>query len=186
MDSNAGDLIIHDSPTLLVVRKKWSIFGAVLLFGFVTFLFFASFKGEYYKEINPFSVFMLIFTVYIVYMTAMQFANTTTVSLDKIRFTVIHEPITFLGPKNLDIPTSEILQIYCKKRRGKKSGWGYMLCLKTKNHGHIEILNRLIDEDEALFLEKKFEDFLGVKDEAVNVALGAREKIVSSEDGTKV
>ena len=177
-----GGLIIQENATSLVIQIKWPIFGAVLMFGFIVFLAVVSVKGEYYKELNIFSVFMAIFTAYVLYMAVMQLANTTTVVLDKSRLAVTHEPITFLGHGNIDISTSEIQQIYCKKRRGKKSGWGYMLCLKTKNRGHIEILNRLIDEEEALLLEKKFEDFLGIKDEAVNVKLGVREKIVSSKE----
>ena len=102
------------------------------------------------------------------YFTLCGFLNRTIITVDGGRLTVRHTPLPWPGNRSLD--TADVKQLYCRRRiRNGRNGSSetYDLHLITSNNAKIKLASGLEDPEQALFLEQRIEQYLGIQDQPV-------------------
>lgn len=101
----------------------------------------------------------------LLYVGVAGFLNTTMIKVDGFRLTITHQPILWLHTPELR--TDNIVQLYCTLHinRGKTyTRYSYQLHAIVKNGDHICLLKGIEKAEQAQFLERKIENFLGIRD----------------------
>lgn len=101
------------------------------------------------------------------YSVVASFVNRTIIEINERELSIRHEPLPWPGNKTL--PTLEVDQLYCQHteshgKNGATHRYGVHARLRD---GRAEELASFNDAQEALFLEQRVEQILGLEDEAV-------------------
>lgn len=102
------------------------------------------------------------------YLVICSFVNTTKVLVESGRLSVRHGPLPW--PGNVELDTYNLDQLYCRQHiRHSRNGVSesYQVHAITKDQRKIKLISGLSDPEQALFLEQKIEQHLGIEDRAV-------------------
>ena len=100
------------------------------------------------------------------YYTLAGFLNRSQVSLDRTSFSVTHGPLPWLG--NLQVPITQIDQLYCKEKPGKNnSSTSYQLSVVLKDGRKKDLLSNLDSPEIGFYLEHQVESWLNIPDRPV-------------------
>ncbi len=106
------------------------------------------------------------------YFTLALLFNRTHLYANQSKMEIKHTPLPWFGNKVLNVP--DIKQLFSKKvvtrtKNGTQTSYKVMARMHTGKD--IKLLANLADREQALFIEKQFESYLGIKDEDVEGAL---------------
>lgn len=164
----------------LVIFHKWWSFKYIGLALFCVAWF--AFLG-YVFTINK-SAILFVFAalqaaigVFLAYYTAAGFVNSTIITVTLQELTISHGPMWWPGGQTLQTETIE--QLYCKEveRRNTKTDsegnrtesihYSYELYSLNTNNRSVKLISGLDEPEEALFMERVIEDFLGIEEAPV-------------------
>jgi hypothetical protein len=112
--------------------------------------------------------------LFLIYFVVASWFNTTTVTVDKHKVTIKHEPVYWAG--NTECLNMLIDQLYCVERIHKnKNGtsYSYQVHLKTKDGQTRKLITGLKEPQQALFLEQEIEKFLDIENQPIRGELPA-------------
>ena len=98
------------------------------------------------------------------YYTLAGFINSSTVRVDRRRFSVSHGPLPWFGA--VDVPISDLKQFYTEEKRGENST-NYQLNVVLKNGRKMKLLSNLQNPDVGFFIEQQIESWLNIDDQPV-------------------
>ena len=168
---------VYETADELTIRRRWysppvwflALFCVMWLSG-TTYFFLDSLRHHLLSL-----PFLLIFPVpvgiFLLYTVASLFLNVTDIVIAKGRLTVRHFPLPWPGKQ--DIPTSSIVQLYCRIERiptkhKQVFEKGPRVHVVLGNRSEINLFKHLYPElQEALFIEQTIERYLGIPDIAV-------------------
>jgi hypothetical protein len=148
----------------LVITVRW--FYPQLVFLAFFCVAWDSLLFLYYANVGPGSVAAILFPIVhvtggfvLTCCTIAGFVNRTWIVADRGTLAVRHAPIPWLG--NRRVPTAEIEQLHHKQvtRSGHVS---YTLAALMKGGQEIDLVTDLRHADQALFLQQRLEDRLGI------------------------
>lgn len=100
------------------------------------------------------------------YYTLAGFLNRSWLHLDREYFTVGHGPLPWWG--NLHVPVTQVGQLYCKEKPGKKnSGQTYQLSVVLKDGRKKDLLSNLDSPEIGFYIEHQIESWLKIPDRPV-------------------
>lgn len=159
---------IDDAAGAFRIRWKWSKLVAIplLIFSVAWDGFLLAWYLGAFSRGNP-SLIELLFPlghvaagIAILYVAIAFLANTTTVAIASGQIAVSHGPVPWPGSRTLH--TTEIRQLFCCERRGRKGGRSYDVMARLTSDREVSLLSGLADEREARFLEQRIEERLGL------------------------
>lgn len=144
------------------------VFFVIAWDGFLVFWYSFALRDGVPWIMTVFPIAHLAVGVGLTYFVVATFVNSTRVTATRERVRVVHGPLPWFG--NLDLPSDDIAQFYCKERvyRGKDgASVGYEVCVVRKSGASTRVLRRTNDMDQALYFEQVLERALGIRDEPV-------------------
>ncbi|MEZ6046727.1 MAG: hypothetical protein R3C11_14350 [Planctomycetaceae bacterium] len=164
-----------------VLRISWKWFSWVVAFLIPFCLIWNGFLVVWYSIALTMDeggmmriVFLLFPTIHLAvgagltYFTIATLFNRTTILVGDYRMKIEHGPIPWKG---VDISnTDDIDQIYCQEKvhRSKNgTNYTYQVMARMKSEKELNLLSNLSSIQEALFLEQRIEEFLGIEDRRV-------------------
>ncbi|MBC8875060.1 MAG: hypothetical protein H8E44_37025 [Planctomycetes bacterium] len=120
--------------------------------------------------VHPIAAGILLGLLVPIYLTAIY---RLAIVVDHQRISVRHEP--FFWPTKT-IPADDVEQLYCRRRLHRNQAadrtfYTYDVCVLTRHGRRKRILSRLPVESDAVFFEKRIEQFLGITDRDVEEGL---------------
>jgi len=106
--------------------------------------------------------------VVLTYSTVAHLFNATIITATRRALSIRHGPVPWIG--NREIQASDIEQLYCgeKVSRGRNgTSASYELCALMRDGGKVKLLSGLGEREEALFIEQRVEEQLGIADARV-------------------
>ena len=167
-------------PQLKIVRRWFSpviiflIFFCIAWDSFLVFWYAMAFSdlngGGMGWMMIIFPVAHVAVGVGLTYFTIAGILNKTKLSVDVGQLTVRHGPLPW--PGNRTLTTDELDQLYCTEhisRSGNStsSSTSYRVNVATRDGKKIKLLSGLSDADQALYIEQKIEEHLGIEDRPV-------------------
>jgi len=156
---------------LRIVRRWFSpvflflVFFCIAWDGFLVFWYGVALSGHAPCIMVVFPVLHVAVGVGLTYWTIAGFVNRTEIRVDSHELTVEHRPLPWFGAMRM--PVERIDQLYCKQKisRGKNgTSVTYQLIAAEKGGGTRKVLSGLMDSDQALFVERTVESYLGIRD----------------------
>lgn len=141
--------------------------GCIALLGFLGYVTY--FMMEPFESVDAFLKSDLIFFFSLVLgvfgvawlVLLSRVLNTITISTDKKEFKVIKNPLPFWD--NYTVAAQDIAQLYVTQHKTSSYRVHYHLVVELKNGDYKYIVNRFMNYKDALFLERKIEDFLNIE-----------------------
>jgi hypothetical protein len=171
---------VLDTGTELTLRYRW--FTPVALFlvffciawdSFLIFWYAMAFGGGAPCIFIIFPIAHVAVGVGLSYFTLALLLNSTEVRLTRYELSIRHGPLPWRG--NQTLAADDIRQLYCKRQiRHGKNGVSitYDVHALLKDGQGIKLLSGLNDEQQALFIEKRLEQWMGIRDQAVEGEVG--------------
>ncbi len=103
--------------------------------------------------------------VALTYSTLCAFVNRSVLTVSGGILTIKHQPLPWLG--NQSLAGADVEQIYCTEKLGRNpnsAGIQYIVNAKLKNGRQTKLLSGLVERDQALYIEQKLEEKLGIVD----------------------
>ncbi|MEM6396882.1 MAG: hypothetical protein AAF741_11095 [Bacteroidota bacterium] len=166
IENRSGELIIRwkNRP-----KMRWFLLFFSLLWNTIVGAFvFQALTGDF-SELW-FMSFHIVAGLVVAYITATMFVNKSEIRAGKTGLTTYSGPLPVLGG-NRQFAPAEIDQLFVKKGASQKSGnrithQYYDLAIRTKK-GKQKSLFGMMSQQEALELEQKIEDHLGIEDQVI-------------------
>ncbi len=169
-------LVVADDGVNLSIRRSWLTPGAIFLLfftiawdAFLIFWYSIAFTQKVPWIMIVFPVAHVAIGAGLTYFVIACFVNRTWISLDGGRLSVRHRPLPW--PGNVEIDSSEIDQLYCKRdvHHGSKGGTtvNYSLHAVLKGGRKQQLLSGVDEDDHVRFLEQQIEQRLGLADRRV-------------------
>lgn len=159
----------------LTIRKRWykpflflMAFFCVVWNGFLVAWYTIALGTGAPWIVKLFPLIHVAVGVGLTYATVCGFVNNTVIRVAGMTLSVRHGPLPWFGNRTLG--TSELKQLYCTRtlRRNRRSvSERYALNAVLAQGQKVELLGHDLDEEQALFLEQRIEDHLGIRDERV-------------------
>jgi hypothetical protein len=143
-------------------------FFCLIWFGFLAFWYKQAIEQNASWSMLAFPLIHLAAGVVIAYTTLAGFLNSTTVTVGQGKLAIHHSPLPW--PGNKEVQTTEIVQIYCEERLIRSRNGTrveYRLSAISHDDRKIKLLGRLNESDQARFLERKIEEYLGIENKHV-------------------
>jgi hypothetical protein len=145
----------------------WYFIGFGIIFGG---------KGE------PAAIMMVLFPIIhvavglgLTYFTIATFVNTTVIRLVGGELSVLHGPLPWYG--NLRLRAADVRQVYCTENHQRRKNGGesvtFTVNLLRQDQSKAMLLSYLTDMEEALYVQQKLRESLGLGDEHVAGAIRA-------------
>lgn len=159
----------------LTVAWRWyhpkHKFVFLITAGWFSFLFIwylaAGFKGDIFMMVFP--TLHAVAGLILLYVSVALYKNQTRVSLRGESITVRHWPLPWPGNKH--VPARAIEQLFCKGSIAYKINdepiMTYAVYARLHGGGSIDLVGRLNEAQQALYIEQQLEDCLGIVDIAV-------------------
>lgn len=167
---------VDESGSELRIILRWfsPLFFFFLFFciawdGFLVFWYGMAFRGDAPWIMIVFPIGHLAVGIGLTYWTIAGFVNRTEIVVDGRELSVRHRPMPWIG--TLRMPVDQIDQFYCKQRISRSNNNGtsvsYQLYALEKGGGKRKVLSGLMDSDHALYIERRVESYLGIRDRRV-------------------
>lgn len=157
----------------LVIARRW--FSAQLYFMLVFCIFWDGFLFNWYASAGKSgSLMMILFPlmhvgvgVSLTYHTIAGFLNRTWITATPTALTIRHAPLPWRGNRTLAV--EDIEQLYCKQGTGgsRDESVSYTLAAAMKDGTQLDLIKGLPQADQALFIEQRVEERLGIVDAPV-------------------
>lgn len=164
----------ESGPGLRIIRRWYSplffffVFFCIAWDGFLVFWYKIALSEGAPWIMSVFPVLHVAVGVGLTYWTIAGFVNRTEIVVDGRALSVVHRPMPWFG--SLRMPVEQIDQLYCRQKisHGKNgTSVSYQLFAAEKGGGKRKILSGLMDSDQALFVERSVESYLGIRDRRV-------------------
>ena len=176
------DVHVEDTATHLRLSKRWYQPGLFFLFFFCiawnAFLIGWYAIGSSASMPFGFKLIMMVFPIAhvavgvgLTYKVLTGFLNRTVVEVLSHQLSLHHTPLPWKG--NRTMATSEIKQLFCRKRRRSRNQQGvaafgnYDLVVVLHSGKQVILVKGENDLDHLLYLEQQIEKRLGIKDQAM-------------------
>jgi hypothetical protein len=171
-------LKVEEGPLGLTIQRRWFSWIAIFLIPFciawnsiLLFMFTGMFssRGELPWIVYVFPIGHVAVGVGVAYFTLALLLNSTRISAESGLIRIRHSPLPWRG--NLDLDASNLDQLFCKEKvnRGKNGvHYTYEVWAVTRDGKSRKILGTSLEQDQALYIEQKLEQALGVKDRPVS------------------
>lgn len=173
MIENRKKFNIDTQGDKLVISYKW--FSPVALFLVFFCIAWDGFLVMWFTIDSPvffklFAIIHLAVGIGLTYYTICLFVNTTFIEVDKHQISIWFTPLPWIGKKKVN--AKEIDQIFVKEKvtQGKNgTSRTYQLKALMKNGNNTTLLGSAVggEAEDSQFLERKIEDFLGIRDRQV-------------------
>ena len=156
---------------LRITRRWWSpvfiflVFFCIAWDGFLIFWYKVALSDDAPWLMALFPIVHVAVGIGLTYWTIAGFVNRTEIVVDSRELSVVHKPMPWFGATRLSV--DQIDQLYCKQKisHGKNgTSVSYQLFASEKGGGKQKILSGLMDSDHALFIERRVESYLGIRD----------------------
>lgn len=120
-----------------------------------------------------FILFCVVIGAFILYSVAANILNTTTVKVTHHKISVTHEPVPAKG--QLEIDVDQLKQLYCMQTFStdkNSTTTHYHVHALLKNDRDLKLISKLDSLKEAVYLEHKIEQYLGIEDTPVAGEIG--------------
>lgn len=156
------------------ICRKWFGFPIMLMSGFMVFWigiqFFTYFliTGEFGDAtviIYSFGAIFLLIDVFLFYLLAAGWMNKTDIFVNKQLMEIKHSPVPWMGNKKLDATT--LTQFYVHKSVATNDGRTtvtYEVHYLQKGQQSAKLIAGLAEREQAVFIEQKIENYLGIID----------------------
>lgn len=171
-------LSLTEDSREIIMEKKWfsmahiGTFLFALFWNSLIFFFYAMMiAGNVSIIILLFPVMHLIAGIWLFYYSICGFFNKTIISANKMEVSIKFTPMPWMGEKLIE--RSQILQFYIIEQTKKQSGTAvhtYDVQVLIKENKTISLITGLETPGEALFIEKKLEQFLHIENQPVEGA----------------
>lgn len=168
-------LTVEEGALGLSILRRWFHWSVVFLVpfcigwnGFIIFWYTMAFGHETPWIFKVFPLVHVVAGIGITYLTLATLFNRTRISVESGLIRIRHSPIPWRG--NQDLDASGVDQLYCKeKRHNGKNGphYTYEVWAMLRDNTSRKILSTSMNEDQALYIEQKLEQALGIKDRPV-------------------
>jgi hypothetical protein len=161
-------------PTAKSLTIRWRWFKATHLFLLFFAVIWCGFLVFWYTGATAagapwiFFVFPLVHVavgVGVFYSAVAGLLNSTTLIVGDGQLSIAHRPLPWLGARTL--AANEIKQLYCvEKIKRTKNGHATTYVVKAQRRGgdEVDLVKNLDEPAQALFIEQKVEDALGIQD----------------------
>lgn len=158
--------VVTDSNSRFEVRWSWGqppmrlVFGIASIISIVSIFVFPLVV----PALAAFRAFEVLIALPVLYMTAAQFLNSTSVALDRGVLSVKHGPLPWLG--NGSWTRQELAQLYCEALPGERRQQpdAYRLCGLLRDARRITLVTHVRDRAQVQWLEQTFERRLEIVD----------------------
>lgn len=161
-------------PTLSLVRRWFKPLQHIFTFlfsliwcSFLVFWYTMAAAGQAPLLFFLFPLIHVAVGIFLFYTSLAGFLNKTYIEVDGERIRVRHAPLPWIGGKEL--PSQNVRQLYCtsRTRRTKNGGSSTTYNVQVALHSGrpVDLLTKLGDLDQALFIEQEIERALGIEDE---------------------
>jgi hypothetical protein len=134
--------------------------------GFLCFWYSMAFSMDAPWIMIVFPIAHLAIGVGLTYSTLAGFLNRSHVEIDRETFSVNHGPLPWFG--NLQVPVTEVRQLYCKVKPGKQnSGPSYQLSVILKDGRKKDLISNLDSPEIGFYMEQQIENWLDIADHPV-------------------
>lgn len=182
MDSNETGLEIglrwfdiqSSNMVLLIFIVIWDIIGIKFLMDI--------FSRGHFADLMIFFCSFGIIPMLLTYIGVTILVNSTVFFVDLQSISIRHKPLFWPGNRN--IPSSDIVQLYCKVDNNRQINHCSTYCLKArlKNRQEVGLLYWLESPEYALFIEKEIEKYLEIADRPVDGELLKKAKYLGIAD----
>jgi hypothetical protein len=160
---------------LLISRRWFSLAFIFLAFfcaawdGFLVFWYGLAFtEADTPWIMVVFPIGHLAVGVFLTYFTLCGLLNRTVIKVESGRLTIRHGPLPW--PGNRDVDTADLDQLYCRRvirNTSNGSSETYQLHVLTKSGQQMKLVSGLDGPEQALFLEQRIEQYLGIENRPV-------------------
>jgi hypothetical protein len=173
-----GNFSLSEGSQEIVIEKKWfsiahlgTLLFALLWNGFTFFFYSLMMAGNVSVIILLFPVLHIMVGLWLLYYSLCGFVNKTIIRANQHELSVRHVPLPWNGDKLIE--RACIQQLYILEQTKKHRGsiiYSYDVQVVIHNHRNISLIKGLDTPEEALFIEKKIEQFLRIEDRPVEGA----------------
>lgn len=171
-----GIEVLHLMSELeIIIKWRKSAKTFILFFAFfwnafmAVFISIAAFAGSGIMLIA--SIPFVLVGIYLLYASVGYLINTSYITVDEDRLSVVHKPINFLIQKDHHYAPEDIKQLYVDKYKvGKKNEqnvYAYRVELVLKNGKQKTLVKELHSVEYARYIEQEIEFYLKIKDRPV-------------------
>lgn len=168
-------LTVEEKNGELIIKRVWRNWIVVVFFTMFSvmwnsgmfFIVSAIIKIQQYEYLF-FLMLHIPIGIGVAYHTICLIFNTTTIFCDRTKFSIKHHPLPYRGGRL--ISTHEIKQLYCKEIKGRKTT-SYEVRLIDNRNNDVTLVSGLEVSEQALYVEQKVEQFLGIKQQDVRGAM---------------
>lgn len=164
-----------DHFTLILTWFSYGNLPVMLIIILFNFLFWFDRSGS-----NPLPL-MIIFRLLgigLLYWVLVMLLNRTEFQTDRQTLTVRHRPLPW--PGNRSVALAEVDQLFVtrsvRRRRASRTLYSYRVNAYLKDGERRSLVTDLHDPAEALFVEKKLENFLGITDRPIEGEFSGEEE----------
>lgn len=166
-------ITVEEESGEVTYRRRWfhrGVLGFPLVWIFLGALVFAAYEKETSGgAVSVVTLLLAAITLLMVYSNIAHVTNTTTVRLGRETLTVRHGPLPWSG--SVDLPTSEIRQLFCEETIGRLGRRipvpSYGLYAVMADGRKVKVLPLLDAPDVPRYLEQRLERWLSIENEPV-------------------
>lgn len=173
-----GNFTLTEDSQEIIIEKKWftmahlgTLVFALLWNGFIYFFYIMMMKGNVSVIILLFPILHIVVGMWLLYYSICGFVNKTIIKAGNQEVSVRHIPLPWSGEKS--IKKSCIRQLYILEQSRKHRGsiiYSYDVQVLMDVDRCITLVKGLDTPEEAVFIEKKLEQFLRIEDQPVEGA----------------
>ncbi|QHT70160.1 hypothetical protein GXP67_27705 [Rhodocytophaga rosea] len=173
-----GNFSLSEGSQEIIIEKRWfsiahlgTLLFALLWNGFTFFFYSLMMSGNVSVIILLFPILHVMVGVWLMYYAICGFFNKTVIKASHQEISVRHVPLPWSGDKLIERACIEQLYILeqTKKHRGSII-YSYDVQVVVHNHSNVSLITGLDTPEEALYIEKKLEQFLRIEDRPVEGA----------------
>ncbi|MFO0761644.1 MAG: hypothetical protein U0359_34700 [Byssovorax sp.] len=158
-------------PGRLVIVLRWisgNFLGLLVICFGLDLLGLLTWRGDIVVEGSVFAgSVMLVAAAFLNYALIARLLNRTWIIADRGKLTIRHAPVPWATTRTIQV--ADLAQLFCKKvvmqgTDGAPDTFTYTLAAVTTNGEQIDLVDDLPEVDQALFLEQRLEERLGIAD----------------------
>jgi len=119
---------------------------------------------------NPFFLFFIVLSIGSIYAAIAGLLNISSIVVSKDTLEIRHKPLPWPGSKKVNI--EDVKQLYAKEKISRDSDKTatitYQVYIVTRNGEDIKLVSGLEKSEQAAFIEREIEKYLGIKNEDVH------------------
>lgn len=123
---------------------------------------------------TPFFLFFIVLSIGSIYAAVAGLLNTSSIVVSKDTLEIRHKPLPWPGNKKVNV--EDVRQLYTKEKISRDSDKtatiAYQVYIVTRNGKDIKFVSGLEKSEQATFIEREIEKYLGIKKEDVHDGLG--------------